>query len=317
MDYSAQFFFGLLLVGCAVFFVPFQYGKWLLHLHQKVEIPKTLRSSLSESQHFTIILLLVSWLIPVFFIISSYQYSGWLAFVVTLWFTIVGYHLCSQEAERKAKEAARKADEKRRKQIWGVIHSHIRALVRKYNKTHRRDDYGLPVEDTRQWNDEVHYFISNVLCLGESDHYYPWSVAAVRIAVEEDIKKAPQEDDGDFESLDPIGFEQYCAEVLSRHGWKARSTQGSGDQGIDVIAEKNGQRVVIQCKLYSKPVGNGAVQEIIAGKAFESADIACVVSNQSYTKSAHQLATATGVHLLSHRDLPQLGDLIKAQVTVS
>lgn len=324
MDYSALSFIGVLLIGCALFFIPFQYGKWLLHLHQNVEILKMLRSSPSEKQLFIITQSLVSWAIPVLIIMSSYLYSGWLAFIVILWFTIIGTYLGKQELARKAmeadckaQEAARKADENMRKQLWGVIHLHIRALVRKYNRTHQIDDYGLTIEDTGKWNDEVHYFISNVLCLGESDHYYPWSVEAVRIAVEEDIKNAPQEDERDVESLDPIEFEQYCAEVLSRHGWNARSTQGSGDQGIDVIAEKNGQRVVIQCKLYSKPVGNGAVQEIIAGKAFEAADIACVVSNQPYTKSAQQLAAATGVRLLSHRDLPQLGDLIKAQVTVS
>jgi restriction system protein len=80
-------------------------------------------------------------------------------------------------------------------------------------------------------------------------------------------------------------------------------TKGSGDQGADVIAEKGGIRVVVQCKWYSQPVGNAAVQEAYAAKAHERTDYAFVVTNNAYTKSAKQLAASTGVGLLHANDL--------------
>lgn len=80
----------------------------------------------------------------------------------------------------------------------------------------------------------------------------------------------------------------------------------SGDQGIDVIAEKSGTKVVIQCKLYSSNVGNSAVQEIIAGQIFENADFAAVVSNVDFTKSARQLASSSRVFLIHHEQLGEL-----------
>ena len=83
-----------------------------------------------------------------------------------------------------------------------------------------------------------------------------------------------------------------------------------------MIAEKDGIRAVLQCKLYSNPVGNKAVQEVNAGKIFEQAQIACVVTNSTYTKSARQLAQATGVLLLHHDDLPQLSTKIQALTSV-
>jgi len=58
------------------------------------------------------------------------------------------------------------------------------------------------------------------------------------------------------ENMSPSDFEVFCAEELSRSGWAARVTTQSRDQGVDVVAEKAGIRVVLQCKLYSNPVGN-------------------------------------------------------------
>jgi restriction system protein len=80
-------------------------------------------------------------------------------------------------------------------------------------------------------------------------------------------------------------------------------TKGSGDQGADVIAERDGKRMVVQCKFHSKPIGNKAVQEVVAAKQFVGAEIAVVCSNQSFTPSARHLAAANGVLLLYHEQL--------------
>ena len=112
----------------------------------------------------------------------------------------------------------------------------------------------------------------------------------------------------DVEGLEPIQFEHYCAEILRANGWDARVTQASGDQGVDVIATRGNVKAVLQCKKYSQPVGNAAVQEIFAGKQHEQAHVAAVVSNATYTPSAKQLAGTTGVHLLHFSELAQLAE---------
>jgi restriction system protein len=104
-------------------------------------------------------------------------------------------------------------------------------------------------------------------------------------------------------------FELYCRDILQEAGWQAALTPGSGDQGADIIAEKAGRRVVIQCKFYTGTVGNKAVQEAYAAAAFQDAPYAVVVTNSVYTKSAHQLAHKNGVLLMHHADLARL-DLI-------
>jgi restriction system protein len=101
-------------------------------------------------------------------------------------------------------------------------------------------------------------------------------------------------------------FEVYCREILQEAGWHAALTPGSGGQGADIIAEKDGRRVVIQCKFYNGAVGNKAIQEAYAAGAFQDAPYAVVVTNSVFTKSAHQLAYKNSVLLMHHTDLPKL-----------
>ena len=54
----------------------------------------------------------------------------------------------------------------------------------------------------------------------------------------------------DFSSMSGWDFERYCADCLLKKGFtKAEVTSGSGDHGVDIIAEQNGIRFGIQCKL--------------------------------------------------------------------
>lgn len=102
----------------------------------------------------------------------------------------------------------------------------------------------------------------------------------------------------DSPSMDGHDYEYYCAELLRRKGFSRVSvTRGSGDQGIDIIAYANKKKFGIQCKFYSKPVGNSAVQEACAGAMFYGCNVAAVMTNNGFTESAVELAAATGVLL--------------------
>jgi restriction system protein len=117
------------------------------------------------------------------------------------------------------------------------------------------------------------------------------------------------------EDMSPQEFEHYCAAVLREMKWKARVTQASGDQGVDIVAEKRGMRIVIQCKKYSKPVGNRAVQEIVAGIAHEGARRGVVVATSDFTPAAVKLAASNQVLLLRRADLRRIDRLLARSAT--
>jgi restriction system protein len=113
------------------------------------------------------------------------------------------------------------------------------------------------------------------------------------------------------ESMSPQDFERYCALVLRERNWDARLTPPSGDQGVDIVADKRGLRIVVQCKKYAKPVGNRAVQEIVAGIAHQDAQRGIVVATSGYTASAIKLAESNEVLLLHHSELRRIDRLLR------
>ena len=101
----------------------------------------------------------------------------------------------------------------------------------------------------------------------------------------------------------PIEYENFIAEKFRDLSWEVNTTKVTGDQGADLICQKDGWWLVVQCKLYSQPVGNKAVQEIYAAKEHYSANFAAVVTNTTYTESAKELSQSVGVFLLNERDI--------------
>jgi HJR/Mrr/RecB family endonuclease len=105
-----------------------------------------------------------------------------------------------------------------------------------------------------------------------------------------------------YDYMDGHDFERYCASVLEKNGFSDVSvTPGSGDQGIDVIAYKDGVKYGIQCKCYSSDIGNKAVQEAFSGAKFYECHVPVVLTNRYFTKSAKELAEKANV-LLWDRD---------------
>lgn len=106
--------------------------------------------------------------------------------------------------------------------------------------------------------------------------------------------------DVSFNSPDMNGykFEAWCANLLKKNGFSnVTVTQGSGDHGADILAEKDDISYAIQCKYYSNSVGNKAVQEVYAAKTYYKKDIAVVMTNSIFTLQAREEAAATGVKL--------------------
>lgn len=116
-----------------------------------------------------------------------------------------------------------------------------------------------------------------------------------------------------IDQMEGHNFEYWCATLLKKIGfYNVEVTQGSGDQGVDVLAEKDGVRYAVQCKCYSKDLGNKPVQEVNSGKMMPEyhCQIGAVMTNRYFTKGAKDLAAATGTLLWDR-------DWIKSQLQIS
>lgn len=93
-------------------------------------------------------------------------------------------------------------------------------------------------------------------------------------------------------------FEIWCAEALKSIGFaNVTVTPGSGDQGVDVLAEKEGVKYAFQCKRYNSDLGNAPIQEVHSGKDYYHRHVGVVITNQKFTSNAVSLARETGTLL--------------------
>ena len=202
------------------------------------------------------------------------------------------------------RKSTKKASGKVKKALISEVHEHENALRRNLERASRTNDYGAVIEDKSA--DVIAEFLNSVgigtsgISISEASSLIHQELGRLRIA------KSQEPFDASNLPFDGTDFEQWVADSLEKFGWNAQTTTGGGDQGIDVIARKNGRSVALQCKLYSQAVGNKAVQEAFAGAAHYQTDASAVLTNASYTSSAENLAASTGVKLLTHHDIPQL-----------
>lgn len=236
------------------------------------------------------------------------------------WAQAIAKRKVSQVDLRRREDEARKDDEENqrkailrsrfleRQRLIDSVDRHRAALVRNLDRSIKENDYGIVTEDK---SDEAldEFFASINL---DVDVLRFDDARNVTLEQLEWIKTEARAQGFDEINLpfDGHAFEAWVAEALEGFGWTSKVTKGSGDQGIDVIAEKDGKKLGLQCKLYSNAVGNKAVQEAHTGKAFHMLDEVGVLTNAEFTRSAKDLAQVTGVLLLSHRDIPNLEKIL-------
>lgn len=223
------------------------------------------------------------------------------------------------QAQAVAAQRKTKARQQRKQSTANALHEHRaleaiqkhqEVLLRKYAQLALEDDYG--VRDESRWRKEVEYFVDKVLRRELGSNLFGLDIELLCEMVDSETREFHIKRKDEFGSrtftanITPLEYEHFCADLLRGAGWTVSVTKASGDQGVDILGQKDRRSVVFQCKKFSSPVGNAAVQEINAGRTFYGAEHAAVVSNQGYTRSARELARSTSVKLLHHDDLRDL-----------
>ncbi len=106
--------------------------------------------------------------------------------------------------------------------------------------------------------------------------------------------------------LSPSEFEQRVALLLEDLGWKNVVIRGgSGDRGVDITAERDGLRYLVQCKRYSKSVGPSYVRDLVGALHIQGADRAILVATSSFTPQSRLEARGQAVELWDDKVLLQ------------
>lgn len=69
-----------------------------------------------------------------------------------------------------------------------------------------------------------------------------------------------------WQQMDGHAFERNFCDLLTKLGYSATVTSGSGDEGIDIYANKDGRRIAIQCKRWKGTCPPAVVRELNGAK---------------------------------------------------
>jgi len=207
-----------------------------------------------------------------------------------------------------------------RSRIEAIVSQHLDTLARRRLTLVKTDHYGI-VDDSG-WRKEYRYFITTVL-LPQLDAKERAAIVFRRESLLDELVAMPVAERmrelkaslAMSQDISPAEFEEWCSSALHEAGWSSRTTGTPGDQGADVIAEKDGMTIVLQCKLHRSAIGNKAVQEAFTAQKHYGASAAAVVTNASFTRSAEALSRTTGVLLCHYSDLVRLDDLLDARAS--
>ncbi len=107
----------------------------------------------------------------------------------------------------------------------------------------------------------------------------------------------------DFDSMDGLEFEHFVAKLMSHRGFSADVTKGSGDLGVDILANNHEGLFAVQVKRYNHPVSRRAVSDAVAGRDHYGCNFAMVVTNNYFTDDAKKLASSNSCVLIDRDEL--------------
>jgi restriction system protein len=106
-------------------------------------------------------------------------------------------------------------------------------------------------------------------------------------------------------------FEDHVARIARTCGVPVIMTPLTGDWGVDLIVGHRPNRIAVQCKRQARPVGTGAVQEVVSGAPMQDCTQTMVVTNHTFTPAARRLAEQHGCVLVGGEDLTRFASIIR------
>ena len=99
----------------------------------------------------------------------------------------------------------------------------------------------------------------------------------------------------------PQDFENFCAELFQKMGYKVYVTAKVKDGGYDLILHKDGIKTIVECKMFSQShtVGRPLVQKLVGANFEAKAQRMIFVTTSKFSNDAVRYACDAGVTLVN------------------
>lgn len=116
----------------------------------------------------------------------------------------------------------------------------------------------------------------------------------------------------DVDKLNGVEFEDLVEKLISKMGFITERTKRSFDGGIDIIAINEQPlfdgKYIIQCKRYSKSIGEPILRDLYGVVSSEHANKGILITNSYFTKTAKEFAKNKPIELIDGKKLTNMLD---------
>jgi hypothetical protein len=98
--------------------------------------------------------------------------------------------------------------------------------------------------------------------------------------------------------MTPEDYEHHVANLLRSEGWEASVTPHQRDHGVDIVAERGGERMAVQAKMFggsNRPVNAQVVMELYGAAAYADCANAMIATDGRVLPDAKEVAAKLGV----------------------
>ena len=101
-------------------------------------------------------------------------------------------------------------------------------------------------------------------------------------------------------------FKTFVADVFQRKGYTVEITPETGDHGIDIILWKADRSIPVQCKNWSKPIGEPPLRDFYGAMQHKGAEEGYFVTSSAFTRRAYQFAEGKPIQLIDLDSLMEI-----------
>ena len=86
--------------------------------------------------------------------------------------------------------------------------------------------------------------------------------------------------------LDGFGFQNFVGEIFKLRGYSITEMAFTGDEGKDIVIEKDRERIIIECKHHKSSIGRPVIQKLHSAIITNRATKGMVITSGSFSKQA-------------------------------
>jgi restriction system protein len=121
----------------------------------------------------------------------------------------------------------------------------------------------------------------------------------------------------ELKAMTPVEFEEWVGARFQDLGYKVKTTALVGDHGVDLVARRDSEKVIIQCKRYrDTAVGEPTLRDLYGTMQHEGADRAYLVTTGHLTAAAISWSRGKPIEIWDGRHLANMG-VVHAAPTLS